>query len=86
MNLSIKKLQKELKTIKKKIKKTKLELNRRDGRVFEDSDDLEEATELLLPEKYVKKSKLKKRANVIANLPILLIYEDKVELCQRKKK
>lgn len=82
MNLSIKKLQKELKTIKKKIKKTKLELNRR---VFEDSDDLEEATELL-PKKYVEKSKLKKRANVIANLPILLIYEDKVELCQRKKK
>ena len=83
MNLSIKKLQKELKTIKKKIKKTKLELNRRE---FDDSDYLEEATELLLPEKYVKKSKLKKRANVIANLPILLIYEDKVELCQRKKK
>lgn len=83
MNLSIKKLQKELKTIKKKIKKTKLELNRRG---FIDSDYLEEATELLLPEKYVKKSKLKKRANVIANLPILLIYEDKVELCQRKKK
>lgn len=83
MNLSIKKLQKELKTIKKKIKKTKLELNRRE---FVDSDYLEEAAELLLPEKYVKKSKLKKRANVIANLPILLIYEDKVELCQRKKK
>lgn len=84
MNLSIKKLQKELKTIKKKIKKTKLlGLNRGE---FYDSDYLEEAAELLLPEKYVKKSKLKKRANVIANLPILLIYEDKVELCQRKKK
>ena len=53
--------------------------------MFEDSDDLEEATELL-PKKYVEKSKLKKRADVIANLPILLIYEDKVELCQRKKK
>ena len=82
MNLSIKKLEKQLKTIKKKIKKEQLELNRR---VFEDSDDLEEATELL-PIKYVEKSKLKKRAAVIANLPILLIYEDKVELCQRKKK
>lgn len=79
--MSIKKLQKELKTIKKKIKKTKLELNRRE---FDDSDYLEEATELL-PKKYVEKSKLKKRADVIANLPILLIYEDKVELCQRKK-
>ena len=73
--MSIKKLQKELKSIKKKIKKEQLELNRR---VFEDSDDLEEATELL-PKKYVEKSKLKKRAAVIANLPILLIYEDKVE-------
>ena len=82
MNLSIKKLEKQLKTIKKKIKKEQLELNRR---VFEDSDDLEEATELL-PKKYVEKSKLKKRAAVIANLPTLLIYEDKVELCQRKKK
>ena len=82
MNLSIKKLEKQLKTIKKKIKKEQLELNRR---VFEDSDDLEEATELL-PKKYVEKSKLKKRADVIANLPNLLIYEDKVELCQRKKK
>lgn len=79
--MSIKKLQKELKSIKKKIKKTKLELNRRE---FDDSDYLEEATELL-PKKYVEKSKLKKRADVIANLPILLIYEDKVELCQRKK-
>ena len=82
MNLSIKKLEKQLKTIKKKIKKEQLELNRR---VYEDSDDLEVATELL-PKKYVEKSKLKKRAAVIANLPILLIYEDKVELCQRKKK
>ena len=79
--MSIKKLQKELKSIKKKIKKTKLELNRRE---FDDSDYLEEATELL-PKKYVEKSKLKKRADVIANLPILLIYEDKVELCQRKR-
>ena len=80
--MSIKKLEKQLKTIKKKIKKEQLELNRR---VFEDSDDLEEATELL-PKKYVEKSKLKQRAAVIANLPILLIYEDKVELCQRIKK
>ena len=55
------------------------------GKYYVDTDDLEEATELL-PKKYVEKSKLKKRAGVIANLPILLIYEDKVELCQRKKK